>query len=351
MSYIAYFDFLGTKDLIQNDPARYSDTVREIETTLKSFFKATFSKAQNTHMYYFSDCAYIQCDCLPSLVRFLVSLREHLLSFGHYFKASLSSGILGQNIFKEGEEKKSIEPQSYMIGVSFTSKDIVNAYILQNQFKGIGIYLSNDVYQKLKKELLTSQKAKKLGLYGVEIIESFFSIDLNCKNIEKYNDLSYSFASKTQKGAINIFSSLCKDYFKAIKKSPSAGRYYLSVFITILRSCNVDNIECDIQSMEISNEPYIFTELLSLREEKPELYNEAKGLGILYFVILDKIIEYHYEKESSNVITYYLKKIIALNEVMDYYFLDFDNIPNVISSKNKYILEKEYSENVIENWK
>ena len=351
MSYIAYFDFLGTRDLIQNDPSQYLKNMHLIEGTIKNYFKTTFLKIQNTCMYYFSDCAYVQCDCLPSLVSFLVFLRDHLLSFGYYFKASLSSGLLGQSIFKEGEDKNNDEPQAYMFGVSFTSKHIADLNILQEQFKGIGIFLSDDVYHKLRAELSSSRKAKKFGLNEIEIIESFFSVDLNCKNIKKYNDLSYSFASKTRRGATNIFTSLCQDYFKAIKKSQSAGRYYLSVFITILRSCNVDKIECDIQSMEISNEPYIFTELLGLKEEKPELYREAKGLGILYFVLLDKIIEHHYDRESSNVITYYLKKVIALKEVMDYYFLDFDSIPDVFSSKNKYILQKEYSEYVVENWK
>lgn len=213
MPYISFVDMVGTKS--------YADVSNsDYENAICRFHKELYNSAKriNCKIYGYSDNAYIEVTNLNDMIKFMRHLRKMLMKKNLYFNAAIGKGELNQKQVSMPEEGFSM---------IFTDPATVSVYMEQNRFSGIGACLSNEVVEELR-------SAKLFNNFCCSVHKSKSSDDLYT-----VYDVSYDTV------VLEDLEFILSDYALTTIVNRSAGRYYITPVISMLRSLDVDVLRND----------------------------------------------------------------------------------------------------------
>lgn len=312
MGYITYFDLLGTKG--------FRDGEHEYEDNINTFYseirKGAICLKGVGDIGLFSDSVYVFSRDLERLLYFLTYLREALCSKGLFFNAVVSGG-----------ELCAVNPEEIGIavpvhGVGFMDKSIIDLYLEQTKFKGIGIKINKSLLEKIEK------------IEGIKYTKSFYYS--SSQELVIYNDIAYNVEGASYKNEMkNILMSVVKSALKAYSTSVNHGKYYTSLFSTLLGSYVPSLLDWTWNSEKkiFDKLPEVFSIIINIAAND---YDECKnwiGIDALCLRIIDMAIE------SNKINGVLLRDVISVfinYPCLRHYINSLDNVPDVFSNiKNK----------------
>lgn len=314
MGYISYFDLLGTRG--------FKDNSYEYEKNINIFYSEIRKGASYLcgfgEIGIFSDSVYVYSRDLERLLHYLMYLRNSLCSRGLFFNAVVSHGEL--NILDTQEWKIDVP----VYGVGFTDNSIINLYLEQTRFKGIGIKIDESIVEKVK------------DIKSIKISNSFFYSSSSTPDLILYYDIAYDIKNAPYKNKMkNTVKAITKSALKAYSVNINHGKYYTSLFSTILDSYDYKELDWswDDENKKFYNLPEIFNTIINISTGKYKECINWIGIDALCLKIIDmaisseKINDRNLKKIITNFINYpYLKK----------YMNSLETLPQVFtSSKNK----------------
>lgn len=367
-NYIAYLDLLGIKDLAKYSSEKYFSAMEDFRNhliqTTSIFNEKGFS--ENSEIFFFSDSAFIETDDIVTLFNYLISLRKSLNRNQLFFTAAITIGNLnafnfcGQNLSKSGlnESTKRLlkNKERYLKGTIFQSKEISDVYVLQNNLKGIGVYINDTVFIKWKTDIrneilnkLSQKNAQKKNQDSLNnnledlinnefqkstnnyVTKSFYFPSINTKTAYEYYDLKLTASEQD----ISFYEIIIERYHNSNVKNKKYGRFYLSHIANWISSTDFSTIiNTNDNSFNLENAPLIFKKLV-LNEDFliKELKNTAHCFEYLYFFLLNHF--YFYFDNYNFIIA---KSIESINHNLrcKKYLTKIDELPNcVLSLANK----------------
>lgn len=311
MSYIAYFDLLGTRGFCK-DPDIYFENICKFTDTITEMSHYLFRYGS---VGIFSDSAYAASSDLKSLLTFLIETRDRLMSLSLYFNAVVKAGDLSI---------KDVEGYKNVFGVSFRDSSIANLYILQTNFKGIGIFVDPTLKAEVEDAFL-SKKEYTLNRCTYMMRESKDGKD-------RYFPIQYWDISLThpryETFENDFLDNLLRDFYSSYVKSEKFGAYYISLFSNLLRS-RLSGFKWNMAKENFDEIPMAFRavwHMISLEELK-----DMCGLDILAFVFLDEIFNSDVltEDEKANI----TRKALSF-PALKKYIHNLDAIPDKVMSEN-----------------
>lgn len=315
MSYITYFDLLGTRGFCDDSESYYNNLLR---------FNRAVCQTGSILLDYgqvgvFSDSAYAESSKLSKLLQFLALLRNRLLADGLFFNAVVKKGELG--IQSVSERAKNV------FGVAFQNKEIAELYIAQTNFKGMGIFID---------ESITDEDLKNANCFVTNCI--YMKKHLNGSHEEyvpvRYRDISLkaydSLANNHKEFWETILDVFLRKFYEAFVKNPKYGTYYISLFTNFIRSFGTD-LTWDMKQKSFNNAPAIFSVLdnMIMSSYYDNLRN-LPGLDCLVLIILDVVYGSdtlnEHDKDSIT------KKYSGLECIRNKYQHNLDSVPDGVFS-------------------
>lgn len=318
MSYITYFDLLGTRGFCDDSEAYYNNLLR--------FNRAVCQTGAILLDYgqvgVFSDSAYAESSKLSVLLQFLTLLRNRLLADGLFFNAVVKRGSLG--IKSVSEHTKNV------FGVAFQNKEIADLYIAQTNFKGMGIFIDKSI---------TNEDLKKANCLTTNCI--YMKKHSNSSNGEyvpiRYRDISLksydTLATEYKAFWETILDVFLRKFYEAFVKNPKYGTYYISLFSNFIRSSDTD-FSWDMKQKKFHNAPAIFGVLENmLTSPYYDNLRNLPGLDCLLLIVLDVVYSSdglnEHDKDSIT------KKFTGFECIRNKYLHNLDSVPSgLFSSAN-----------------
>lgn len=311
MGYITYFDLLGTKG--------FRDGEHEYEENINTFYSEIRKYAMLLNgvgeIGLFSDSVYVFSRDLERLLNFLKFLREALCANGLFFNAVVSCGELC------AVDPKEININVPVYGVGFMDKSIIDLYLEQTKFKGIGIKINKSLLEEINK------------IQDIKYTKSFYYS--SSQELVIYDDIAYNVENVSYQNQMKeILVAVVKSALKAYSMSVNHGKYYTSVFATLLGSYEPSLLDWTWNSEKkiFDKLPEVFGIIINMAANE---YDECKnwiGIDALCLRIIDMAIE-------TNKINGSLRDVIStfINyPCLRHYINSLDNIPDVFSnSRNK----------------
>ena len=308
MSYISYFDLLGTRGFCENSQLYFQNI-----TTFHEVLSQLSPLLRKGNVGLFSDCAYAQSSNLIELITFLVQVRDRLMSCGLYFNAVVKEGDLGISNVKGTEAR-------HTLGVVFTNSSIADLYITQSKFKGIGI----SVDEKIIEDIMLDGRIKINRCIFLDKVSD--SNNMIVKPL-MYYDVAFNFEHHLKE--IEYFLKIFyRDFYSAYVKSPRFGKYYVSAICNLLRSCNC-NFEWDYTKKQFVKQPIIFKTVEKILES--DELSDFDGREYLALVMLDVVYCSFSEEEALKA---YTKKIAGITCVKKKFLHSLTDIPKELFSEN-----------------
>lgn len=320
--YLAFLDILGTKNFSAN-AKRYYDNIVRLQERIKDCHALL---AQNSNRYkiaFFSDSCYIESKNLEELIDYLSTLRDVLSTRSLFFNAAIirvddeNQKYKSFEYYNENKSNSKTQSQGIVSGIMFSHHSIARAYIEQNRFKGIGIYLSEDVWKDAKEDSRLKSR----------VVESIYLEDYTkYDSLTRYYDIACFLYSDTQQAC--WVTTIVKAYLFACCDNPRYGRYYISLISNIINSASGAIEWNDTDSKFINSHP-IYNLLYSIFISK-EKYALLTGIDILAIVFINKIL-------SSDLNLNDVEEIInrLLEGVLNKYLTNLDSIPWIAFFGNK----------------
>lgn len=264
MSYIAYLDMLGTQGFC-GDPEEYYTKITNFSKAISQCVNCLENKGK---IGFFSDSAYIECCELKPILTFLLALRSRMCSEGLFFNCAITKGQLGISD-PHGSDNN-------LFGVLFSNSQIAKVYVVQNQFKGIGIFLSDDIVEEIEQHKLPFTVVKSFYLPDIDkppVMYNDLSIDLNYKYYTYYAD--------------NTLRSIISAQMAALSNSKKHGRYYVSLLGTIINSVSCENLKWDRTKHKFITAPTIFNLIFGLASDS-DGFPEILGLDSLCIMVVNR---------------------------------------------------------------
>lgn len=254
-SYCAFIDLLGTKESANVHAASYS---KGIEAFTNLVTATALELADNSHVYIFSDCAFVAFKDFASFARYIASVRYQLFSDRFFFKCAVVPGELTANTWAPTgvQRQDSARLVQLVSGTTFGDRSVA-AFSLQEAFKGIGIIIDPSVGQ---------------SKYTVETI--FFKDD-DLRTISVGHDLRYSKQEigdicsgnenekngNIQSNPESFIRTILSSVVSAKTKQRKYGRYYISMLVSLVKSSDFSKVEYDKSSGRWKKYPIIFRHL------------------------------------------------------------------------------------------
>lgn len=287
-----FFDLLATKESAKITQKDFKEAIYEFARSMVSH-ATELEKRSKVHI--FSDCAFIEAPDSPKTHEYLKSLRAIFFDRGHYFKCSIVKGELGDSL-TEADFAKPEDIKHLDLRVSIFEKDSVAAYILHEKFKGVGFVLDKDISGTLKEQSVRNYYLQgpndKLvkGCLDIKYDESFLG-----KPIPNEADFKKSL-KETMAGAPHeitkfvpsyyAIDQIIKDFSKAHTKSKSYSKYYLPIFVSIIRSSDFSKIDFD-ENWICTDFPYIFY-ILILNKDFIKIFRTVPYINYLFLTLIDE---------------------------------------------------------------
>lgn len=312
MSYITYFDLLGTRGFCDDSDLYYDNLVR----FNKAIYQTGSLLLPDGKVGVFSDSAYAESYKLEVLLRFLTLLRNRLLADGLFFNAVVKKGRLGIESISENA--------SNVFGVSFLNKEIAELYISQTNFKGIGICIDPSIEDTdLDKAGCLVNDCIYLRRISSAANDEFLPVSYRDISLKAYDTLANS-SKKYWEIVLDIF---LRRFYEAFVKNPKYGAYYISLFSNFIRSFGVD-LAWDMTTLKFRNPPIIFEVMEKMVTSSFEKMQNLPGLDYLVFVILDVVYSSdtlsEYDKDSIT------KKYADIDCIRNRYLHNLESLPEGI---------------------
>jgi hypothetical protein len=373
-NYIAYLDLLGIKDLAKYSSKKYFSAMEDFRNHLISSAEIFNDKnfSSKSEIFFFSDSAFIETDDIETLFNYLIYLRQFLNRNELFFTAAITKGNLSAYNFNGSPEinediDKTIKEliagkHKFLKGVIFQSKDISDVYVLQNNLKGVGVFVHESIFDNWKKDIRSKVQAKNSNksdsdidkitddqfksLFDKYLTKSFYFPSINTNTALQYYDLKLTPTELHE----SFFSIIIERYHSSNVKNKKYGRFYLSHLANWISSEDFSKIEIitddgesltssttlDINNAEINfvNPPIIFKKLiLSEHVLISELKKSAHCFEYLYFFLLNSLYN---QFENYNSIISCTIETINRNLKCKKYFTKIDELPScVLSLSNK----------------
>lgn len=284
MSYIAFFDMVGTRASALISSEEYTNAINDFNNSLKQI-----GSLCSCTIYGYSDNAYAEIEELTDLVDFFRLLRDNLMNKHRYFTAAVDCGSLKAEKISLGNRNS--------FSMKFTAPTTTDIYMRQCHFSGIGIMLSRNVVEDLRQNGMDTAFC--------ESVYQQYPATKNDTEMVSIYDLSYSPV------ILEKLEYIIADYLMTAATSERAGRYYITPAISMIKcldkSVFQDSLEklIDLLSFNVipegfrylpHNEKYsqyfmfaLIEYILSLREQDKSI----DAIKICERIIQGYRIEYH----------------------------------------------------------
>lgn len=340
--YICFIDLIGTKNLALEDSFNYLNSLKQFQYVLIE--QSLLFEENQAELYFFSDCAYIECQDIENLINYISNVRNELFPHGYYFKAAITNGKLNALTGKEDnsyiQNKYSNDPEfirSYedikakldksaikINGTIFFGTHISKAFLMQENLKGLATYIDREI---IDQNLLNTNL----------LVKSLHLPNPLSKKPEVFYDIKFDDDELTE----SYFKYLIQKYSSANLRQKKYGRYFLSLIATWIGSENFNNVSYNQKKDDIDNAPYTLKEMLSLNTKYKEMFENAIGIEYLYYLLLDKI---YTDQNGHNAATkVILRTIIKFKKIANGIIKDFDLISHdIIRKANRAHLFADY---------
>lgn len=302
MPYVAFLDMVGSKSAASISNKEYQKSIYEFNCILNDI-----GSQYDASIYAYSDNAYIELKDLENMLSFFQVFRQQLLLKHRYFSAAIDHGKL-ENVITNNSD---IEHER--ISMMFTNPKIINIYLKQCDFSGIGFHISNSIVDELKKHSLDDKI--RYSIYQSKPID-------NIENYKVVADLAYLSVD------FEHLSFIISDYIINNVLNKRAGRYYITPIITMIKCLNKDEIEKNLENI---------VKLITLQKVpfsvKSEAYNKMHIFFFLYSLIDTVLLIYKSKHKAYDICS----KIIEISSIDPKILLEeLANIPmEIISNLNK----------------
>lgn len=335
MSYIAYFDLIGTKGFCESSEI-YSKKIKTFKNSIKQI---SILLKECGRIGVFSDCAYVESTDLECLIDFLVQLRDRLISKEMFFNAVVKKGDL------------SVEPlniNNYLCGVAFNDSSIADLYISQTSFKGIGIMIDKSVQVDIAKTKYKMTDCIFIQKKTIGEHTEYYPV--------AYKDISFQNSINNKKSTEVLLRVVLNVMFSSYMKSPKYGVYYVSILSNLVRSYT-NNFKWDMKDKKFLSTPLPFQVVDRILSQYYDKMVEFQGLEFLAFILLDVVYNSNELNDEEKIgIT---NKLAEYTCIKSKYLHSLDNIPNAVFSTNSTLnvnnrelfigyCQKELSNNFVE---
>lgn len=331
---VAFIDLLGTKD-------SHKVSTNELASHLTLFAQALAENAsrldENTSSIdHFSDCAYIATSSIDSRVfDFLADVRFSLLRHGLYFKCGVDlvksdETQINDKVIYENVGKASIPKVETFFKYRLFGREIIPAYLHHEGLKGVGFSVSSKAADagkgKTVESLFVNEKVagafikfKDIRFSGqinsvvIDLLPSAADEENNRERIpdarDTYYDAYVASVKKRKCASVNDVGVVL--HFAGSKKSvgtelelldhiihstkrahfrdSSYIKYYLSMFVTLIRSSPFDLIWYDHKCKSWRGEPIVFSKLVTDGAYRSAMKN-YKNFEVLPLCLLSMIL-------------------------------------------------------------
>lgn len=313
MSYIAFFDLLGTRGFCDN-PDIYYDNINRFN---KAVVQTSSLLLGYGKVGIFSDSAYVGSNTLQHMLGFLVTLRDRLMAEGLFFNAVVKEGDLNFD---------SVTPKaSNAFGVVFKDSAIAGLYIAQTSFKGVGIFVDGSISdEKIREAGYDVSRCVYMGRDSQENAGKWYPV--------AYRDISLR-KSLSEKWYRNmILEILLQVFYASYMKAPKYGAYYVSLISNFIQSFGED-LKWDMTSNKFTNAPLIFDVVYKMITTEYEMLSSLPGIDYLIFMILDMVYTTSTLTESDKIsIT---RTFVKIESVRKNYLHNLNNVPRVLFSNDR----------------
>lgn len=306
--YLAYLDLLGTKNFSMKAKTYYDNIIQFKDRIIDNHILL----ASNDNAYkiaFFSDSCYIESKNLFELLKYLEALRDDLSTMSLFFNAAVVKVNKKMAEYKSFSYTSSEKNNGSISGITFSDNSIATAYLEQNRFKGIGIHLSNDVYNDAK---------------SVTQINAIMTDSIYLSDHTKYDSLTvyHDVICKPSSEVLPMLwmDGIIESYFYASCDNPRYGKYYISLLTNIINNASNDVGWNRARQEFISPNP-IYNAMYSIFIDEKK-YDLLTGIDILAFIFINKLF-------SSNLLEYQTKRIThkLFDNVLKKYLDNFDSVP------------------------
>lgn len=314
MSYVSYFDLLGTRGFCE-DQNKYFEKMQK-------FHDAVYEESHfidgTGHVGIFSDCAYAESADLNKMLMFLVEVRDRLLSDGLFFNAVLKKGDLSIELLSEEHNKCAY-------GISFGDSFIAELYISQTKFKGIGISVDKSLVEEINSKT-DFQTSRCIFLNKKEEDGKTIIIPT------EYNDIIFEYDGY-EKEILHTLDIFLHEFYSSYIKSSRFGMYYISAFSNFLRSYEKSTKwKWDNEKKIFSSQPVPFKVVEKIL--KSDEVSKLTGIEYLALVMLDIVYNISNEIINEDEKKKYTKKIFGIDCVKNKFLSSLDNIPSSVFTPN-----------------
>lgn len=326
MPYISYFDLLGTRGFCDN-PNIYYNNMKVFFSTIQQM--AIIIKGYGS-VGVFSDCAYAESTDLSKLLNFLSLVQEKLMSQGLFMNGVVRKGEIGMKSYHSSKD-------SNFCAINFDGSDIANLYISQTQFKGVGIFLDNSIYDDIPVNAESRIKTTNcifISKHTDAQREVFLPI--------VYRDIALPSSRYGNKSISQTMEIIYKALFSSYVKSPKFAAYYISALSNMIRSyCN--DFKWDLAKQEFVSPSVVVKSILKMLTNYSEDINGLPGIEYLALILLDEVYKSQsLNEEEKRSIT---KKVVNIECVKKRFIHYLSSIPQgVFSVINKENLSIDHRE-------
>jgi hypothetical protein len=301
--YTAFIDLLGSKESANVHPSNFFEGIRRFTDIVTGTAELL---NDDSKLYLFSDCAFLSFSDIENFADYISNVRYHLFSSNYFFKCSVVPGELRAETWKPNAAQRALRDRLTGIVTGTTFSDVsVAAFLLQEQYKGVGVVVDKGVSG------------------GHKIIDSIYFSNDDVRSIRQCRDIRFSRSEvgviyrhggallddtpenhSVQENAESYIRSFLASVISAKTKERKYGRYYASSLISFVKSSDFSRLVFDEES-GWQNYPIMFRYLFMNRMIEKMLI-DVLGWEYIYVAALGEIFKQRrrmdHQTESAIVI-------------------------------------------------
>ena len=284
MVWCGYIDMLGTRAMASRSAKELINNLDYFHSTLCE----NFEYFQGGRCSAFSDGAFFVASEPSSFQPFYQRIRNMLFQRGLFFRCSFIKGDIPMLDMETDENGNYLanSPPSFR---SFTfSGSAPEAYQRESMFKGVGCTIAKSANTKNLQNTVASFYLKTEGskLLALEYLDFRYSeFELSEPPVDNKNDRQTGTYNAEQR----IVDPTVLACHTALTQSASVGSYFVPVFVSMLRSSQLNSINYDVKEGSWLNAPYLFKLLIDGGATKA--LKELPGLHLLLLACFDKLYQ------------------------------------------------------------
>lgn len=298
-SMIGFIDLLGTKESSRISEEKFYDAIRKFIFILVSELREL--DPSKYVFQYLSDSAFFQLEIEDESFEFLRCLRRRLFDKRIFFKCALIPGALrprniDRNFLEEvvRENTENFVPDSYNLGQVeenfhgfFFSDKTIEAFLLHENFKGVGFVVSDELVRMRPAEFVpsiyyTSDTFKSASSF----FDIRFSQEREVATWTEDVDTEFDVPVGWEESSSFIRNFISSAEIAAYKKG-SYAKYYIPTLISMVRSSNFEPIQLVDQSF--GGGPAIYRRVINDGRQQRAVGN-LKGIFDVQCALLDEIL-------------------------------------------------------------